>query len=219
MTTDASTRHLYDRWQAEVRSGGSMAAAHERDFARAAVAIVAREMRGATEPTPTDPRDERIRVLEAALAASESLRDETTVENSRLREALAPFTCDEATRATELGDLPDMLAAHSAALLACDVARVRDGKAGIVGVLGPWRDALGLAGDGVYHRACSTGGIGSYYRDRTWVGSIQPGWGARNSVGWTDGPETGDAGRDAADRAALASGFALLGADGSIALP
>ena len=110
------------------------------------------------------------------------------------------------------GQLPAEYAHHSAALLACFATRVAAGMGGIVDVLPSWR---WISKYGRHWRRGDTLDV----RERD---VLSEGWHA----GWrcrrercAAGPETGEAGKFAADAAALAAGFALLDEGGVLRLP
>ena len=106
----------------------------------------------------------------------------------------------------EGGSLPAEYAHHSAALLACFATRVAAGMGGIVDVLPSWR---WISKYGRHWRRGDTLDV----RERD---VLSEGWRA----GWrcrrercAAGPETGEAGKFAADAAALVAGYALLDDD------
>ena len=114
--------------------------------------------------------------------------------------------------ASELGDLPDALAGESAGLLACHLAIVLNGGAGLRGVQSAWFPDSHL--DDVWWR----GRVGQGEPCNMLVGVdgwevIRPG---TNPIVIASGPETGPEGMAAADRAALLAGFALQSADGML---
>ena len=106
----------------------------------------------------------------------------------------------------EGGSLPAEYAHYSAALLACHATRVAAGMGGIVDVLPSWR---WISKYGRHWRRGDTLDV----RERD---VLSEGWHA----GWrcrrercAAGPETGEAGKFAADAAALVAGYALLDDD------
>ena len=112
----------------------------------------------------------------------------------------------------EGGSLPAEYAHHSAALLACFATRVAAGMGGIVDVLPSWR---WISKYGRHWRRGDTLDV----RERD---VLSEGWHA----GWrcrrercAAGPETGEAGKFAADATALVAGFALLDEGGVLRLP
>lgn len=126
---------------------------------------------------------------------------------------------------TDGGALPDEHARHSSALLCCDAWRRAAGMEGIAGVLGVWKDAEHATvpltkwpSGSCATRFCFSSDmrleVGSLivgrhtYRSGWWLREDRLGRRGAIIVG---GPETGPAGRDAADRAALEAGYALLG--------
>lgn len=131
--------------------------------------------------------------------------------------------------AADLGELADEYAGHSAALLACSAWRVAAGMGPIVGVLGAWS----VEGDGRPRRRSVAPVVDRWFAvvvDRLspmsdhdapfWAlvdNTVRDRWGGL--VHQSRGPETGAPGRAAADAAALAAGFALLGGDASLLLP
>jgi hypothetical protein len=140
--------------------------------------------------------------------------------------------------AQEMGDLPPEHPEWSPGLLACSAWRVSVGLNPVVGILGEYSRSHGTRNRSVI--SGKGGGWGFVLRVfdsareladvRTQGGSFEdfPGW--RCAPGEIDkpaplwwkssfGPETGDAGKAAADAAALAAGFALANADGTLTLP
>ena len=112
----------------------------------------------------------------------------------------------------EGGSLPAEYAHHSAALLACFATRVAAGMGGIVDVLPSWR---WISKYGRHWRRGDTLDV----RERD---VLSEGWHA----GWrcrrercAAGPETGEAGKFAADATALVAGFALLDDGDVLRLP
>lgn len=129
----------------------------------------------------------------------------------------APAPCWHLLPESEGGRLPDSCAAYSATLIAAHVGSVVDGGRGIQDLLGAWRKVSAADPDTgetwirgrILNRG--SGGLWCCSRLQTWRFF---GW--QNSCVpdaakfWLEGPETGEAGKRAADASALAAGFALL---------
>lgn len=123
------------------------------------------------------------------------------------------------------GQLPDSLAQHSAALLACHARRVAAGKGGIVDILHPWRESryrhppakeialhafrsvLGSEGGAAGCTVLNESSIAE--NGWSWAGPAQVVIESR----WVRGPETGEAGKACADAAAIAAGYVLIDGD------
>lgn len=110
--------------------------------------------------------------------------------------------------AAEMGDLPPVFAASSAALLSCSAWRMSVGLGVVRGILPPWEDV----GGGACYRSAS---------DYEWATRADvTGWAYAASFDHhVTGREEGAAGRALADAAALADGLALAGPSGALVLP
>lgn len=111
--------------------------------------------------------------------------------------------------------LPPELAASSPGLIACSVARVAVGLGVVRGVLLPWHERR----TGAYRSTVDGPDPDSPWEARVLRTPLQGG----RAVSWQavagSGPEPGDAGKALADAAALAAGFALVNAAGTVVLP
>jgi hypothetical protein len=113
-----------------------------------------------------------------------------------------------------LGTLPADLARFAPELLACSAERMARGLGPVAGVLRPW-ETCGLydVRRGPWKFACIIGNRSNSDGWNLYVPPVRDFYGATPHL---SGPEIGPEGRAAADRAALAAGFALVNADGIV---